>query len=299
MKVCIGENEYVVGSDEMGMLRESNDVLDNRDELLARLQDDGYLLIRGFHDREKVAAARTVMCEELERQGHLVPGSETEEARIGEGNKGSFWGGRKGLSHDPRMLAVLESDDLLAFFSFLFDEPALTFDYKWLRTVGHGEFTGAHYDRVYMGRGSDRLLTAWTPLEDVSLEHGPLTLCVGSHKLDGFRKVRETYGSMDVDRDHVQGSFTMDSNEVINKFGGHWETSPFKAGDILLLGMFTMHMSLNNATDTYRISTDTRFQPASDPVDERWMGENPIAHYGWNAGDKNVSMEKARAEWGV
>lgn len=32
------------------------------------------------------------------------------------------------------------------------------------------------------------------------------------------------------------------------------------------------------SVDALRLSTDTRYQLASEPVDERWIGENPIAH---------------------
>ena len=35
-----------------------------------------------------------------------------------------------------------------------------------------------------------------------------------------------------------------------------------------------------------------------EPVDERWIGENPIAHYAWMKGD-TVPMEEARRRWGV
>jgi len=31
-------------------------------------------------------------------------------------------------------------------------------------------------------------------------------------------------------------------------------------------------MSTTNTTDRFRISCDTRWQPASDPIDERWQG---------------------------
>lgn len=47
----------------------------------------------------------------------------------------------------------------------------LTSGYKWLRAVGQGEFTGVHTDKVFLGRGSPRVLTAWVPLGLVS------TLC--------------------------------------------------------------------------------------------------------------------------
>ena len=50
-------------------------------------------------------------------------------------------------------------------------------------------------------------------------------------------------------------------------------------GDLLVFPMYTIHASLDNQTENLlRLSTDTRYQLASEPVDERWVGENPIAH---------------------
>ena len=64
--------------------------------------------------------------------------------------------------------------------------------------------------------------------------------------------------------------------------------------------MFTMHGSTNNTTDRWRLSCDTRFHPAADPVDERWIGEHPKAHYAWHSDPTKMKpMQKARAEWGV
>jgi hypothetical protein len=42
--------------------------------------------------------------------------------------------------------------------------------------------------------------------------------------------------------------------------------------------MFTVHTSLDNHSDRIRISSDTRYQLASEPVDERWVGEQPPGH---------------------
>ena len=36
--------------------------------------------------------------------------------------------------------------------------------------------------------------------------------------------------------------------------------------------MTTVHASLDNQTEAYRISTDTRYQLAAEPIDERWIG---------------------------
>ncbi len=49
----------------------------------------------------------------------------------------------------------------------------------------------------------------------------------------------------------------------------------YETGDVLIFGMFTVHASLDNCTDRIRLSTDTRYQLASEPIDERWVGEVP------------------------
>src|SRR5205823_1275926 len=167
--------------------------------------------------------------------------------------------------------------------------------YKWLRVVSQGSFTGAHYDIVYMGRGTQRVTTVWTPLGDVPFEKGPLAVLCGSHR---FERVKQTYGQMDVDRDHVEGWFSSDPVEMVDRYGGRWLTGELEMGDAILFTMFTMHGSLNNVTDRYRISCDTRYQRADEPVDERWIGENPMAHYAWHQGEM-VPMEEARKRWGV
>ena len=57
-----------------------------------------------------------------------------------------------------------------------------------------------------------------------------------------------------------------------------WLTTDYRAGDLLVFSMYTTHCSLDNTSDRIRLSSDTRYQLASEPLDERWIGENPIAH---------------------
>jgi ectoine hydroxylase-related dioxygenase (phytanoyl-CoA dioxygenase family) len=127
---------------------------------------------------------------------------------------------------------------------------------------------------------------------------GPLAILAGSHQGEAYQKVRETYGRMDVDRDKVTGWFTNDPYEMIERFGGQWRTAEFQMGDVLVFGMYTMHASLTNVSNRFRLTADTRYQRADEPADERWVGENPIAHYGWMAGE-TVSMEEARKRWNI
>jgi ectoine hydroxylase-related dioxygenase (phytanoyl-CoA dioxygenase family) len=298
MKVKIGERDMEFGS-ELGELRDCNDLLDAPEAIQARMAEDGYLLVRGLHDRDAVLEARRAIFEYMQENGEQIkPGTELMDGMINPESNPARLLGNKEITHQPPVRAVLESPAIFDFCEKHFGEPVLSFDYKWLRQIGTSEFTGAHFDNVYMGRGSQRLVTCWTPFGDIPMEQGTLCICAGSHNLDGFAKLRETYGQMDVDRDHVTGWFTGDPHEITENFGGQWQSTNFRAGDVLLVTMFTMHGSTNNVTDRWRLSCDTRFQPASDPVDERWVGDDPMAHYAWHKGETK-SMEVARAEWGV
>ncbi len=304
MKLKIGIREYDYPSTQLGQLRDCNDLLHDAEALQRRLAEDGYLYVRQLNDRAVTLAAGLVLAQELEKRGHLVPGSDPADLLI-HPDKLTTGGGFFGtnlcpeVGWHPDVLRLLESEAYFRFFNHFFGEPARTFDYKWLRAQPQGNPMGAHYDFVYMGRGSGRLLTCWTPLCDIEPERAPLALCLGSHNLDGFAKVRDTYGKMDVDRDHVQGSFTNDPSEVTNRFGGQWATSDYQAGDVLIFTMHTMHGALCNTTPRYRISADVRYQPMADPVDDRWVGKKPAAHSGWYDKEKAVSMEAARSQWGI
>ena len=57
--------------------------------------------------------------------------------------------------------------------------------------------------------------------------------------------------------------------------GGRWLTSHYRMGDALIFSIFTMHASTDNraASGEVRLSSDTRYQLASEPCDDRWVGE--------------------------
>jgi len=296
MTLTMGGAELELGGARLGELRDSTAAKHDFESLRTRLADDGYILIRGLHDADEVKAARRMLLENLQRNGQLDPGAPLDEARAAAGARGAFIGGRKAISHHPAFLSVVESPRLMAWFSDLFGSPSLTFDYKWIRAVGPGANTNAHFDVVYMGRGTRQLLTCWTPLGDVDYTTGPLAILGDSPRLD---KVRETYGELDVDRDQAEGHFSRDPLELVEQFGGRWLTTEFRMGDALVFGMYTMHGSLNNQSDRFRLSCDTRYQRADQPVDERWVGDEPKAHYNWHAGDSLKPMDELRRQWGV
>ncbi|MDR3710536.1 MAG: phytanoyl-CoA dioxygenase family protein [Capsulimonadaceae bacterium] len=298
MNVQMGTRELEVGGRYLGFLRDSNDLLGDFDALRARYAEDGYVLVRGLHKPAKVRAARKALIESLDAAGQLDRNFPLDDAMIAEGARGAFQGGARAASRLPEYLAVVEADELLAFFAGFLQGPSITFDFKWLRAVPTGGFTGSHYDVVYMGRGTLNLFTLWTPLGRVTYDMGTLAILQGSHKADEFARLRETYGKMDVDRDNVEGWFSSDPIEIVDKFGGRWLTTEFEPGDAIFFGMYTMHGSLNNITNRFRLSCDTRYQRADEPADERWVGAEPKGHTDWNK-TPALPMAEAREKWGV
>ncbi|SFS87543.1 Phytanoyl-CoA dioxygenase (PhyH) [Paenibacillus sp. BC26] len=271
--VKVGSRELELGGPHLTALRSSNDILHDVDAIRNRLQEDGYLLLRDFHKREEVLSARKRILEKIDRMGKLNRDTLLEEGIMADGSKSIFMGG---TNEDlPELLNVLNGEHVLRFFDELMGEKTMTYHYKWLRAVGKGDYTGAHYDIIYMGRGTHNLYTVWSPIGDVNYAMGGLALCLNSHN---FEELKATYGKKDSDRDGV-GHYTDDPLAITEKFGGKWATTEFRAGDVLIFGMFLMHCSLENTTNHYRLSVDTRYQSASDKVDERWIGKKPKGHF--------------------
>lgn len=283
---------------ELQELRDSNALLADRTALVERFATDGYLLIRGLQPRAQILETRTQMLKILDRNGRIDRRHPLDDGWIAEDEGGSFGGG---IGDAPLFRPTVESPEIMNFFAHFLGGKPMTFDFKWTREVGTGDATGAHLDVVYMGRGTPNLFTCWTPWGDLALKQGTLAILEGSHRLPAWEKVHQTYGKMDVDRDHVDGWFSNDPRHLAKTYGGQWKTTNFRAGDVLIFSMRTIHASLTNTTRTFRLSSDTRYQLATDPIDERWIsqaGKPPIGHYGWHQGEK-VSMATKKQEWGV
>jgi len=311
--VYLGERLFSFPSDRLGRLQDHTGKHreGDWDGLRRELSQKGYLLIRGLHSREEVLAARKVVLEHVAASGpgKLVGPTESGvlDARCGRGCV-PFMEGRNSLTHCPKVKAVLEGERPKNFFRDLLQAEVKTFDFKWLRGVHREGFTGAHVDNVYMGRGTSELLTMWTPFGDVSLDMGCLAVVEASHKDSQFKQLQETYGSCDLEAESVEGSgwFTEDPTEISTRFNCDWKTESFSAGDVLIFTSRTIHMSTKNTSDLLRVSCDTRWQKADQPMDPRyvgesfsWLGKAP-KHGLWAEEEqsKKLTMDDMKTRWG-
>jgi hypothetical protein len=282
-------------SSVFGELRSSLDFLHDPEKLTARMAEDGYLFLPGLLNRDDVLAAREEILRRLDAAGYIdrshplldaIPSAEVKDGFVPQ------------LATDNEPLEkVIFHGPMISFYRSFLEGPVRHFDFVWLRAKRPGitDATPPHYDVVFMGRGTKQLYTSWTPLEDVPMEKGGLMILEGSHRLE---EVKSTYGVLDVDtycenkqeakaiesgekqwEDRVNGGkFADDALAVREQLGGRWLTADFRAGDVLLFGMYLMHASTDNHSPGFRLSTDTRYQLASEPVDERWVGKNPPGH---------------------
>ena len=290
-RVTMAGHELVFG-ETISCPRAANDIQEDTEALQARIEEDGYLLIRDFYDRETVLAARIDILEQLSEQGRLAVDAPLEQGVIGLESAGAV------LRNDvvvklSNYLRVVNSARILTFFERFLGGPVLTLDHKWPRAVSRGVSTGAHYDIVFMGAGTNELYTVWTPLDDISLEMGPLAFCPGSNRLD---ILRSTYGTADAHNDLTDGHLSRDPHELIDRLGVRWASTPFRAGDVMIFGMYFLHGSLDNVSDRFRISTDNRYQLASEPVDERHMGPHPDQI---PKAENRKTMAEMREKWGI
>ncbi|HEX4029735.1 MAG TPA: phytanoyl-CoA dioxygenase family protein [Terracidiphilus sp.] len=281
-------------------LRESNDILHDGAKLRERMQNDGYLLIRRLRDPQLVLAARRQILETMQAQGLLMPGADLMEGIIDpDALRGTTTGVRANEQYRQlsAVQAVFADKSIGNFFATLLGGPSDSLDFQWMRVAGSGAESPIHSDIVFMGRGTQNLYTCWTPFGDITLDMGPIVLCLGTEKIE---ELKNTYWASDVDRDLIEGYFSKDPMEMVTRFGGTWATTEFHPGDVLIFGMHILHASLANLSNRYRMSADTRYQLASEPFDERWKGFPLKKHYAfWDPASKLEPASQSRKRWGI
>ena len=282
--------------DSLGELRSSADVVDDFNALRARFEADGYLYLPRLLDVETLVSARMTMLEALADQDFV----DTDyPLRDGVAKRECDVSAREmvGLSKNNEALRqALFEGQMIAFYERFLGGPIRPLDFTWCRVKSSGTKTATnpHYDIVFMGRGTKNLYTSWTPLGDIPRQMGGLMILENSHRQE---EIKETYGQSDVDvyctnepdshetetgqkrwQGSGTGTYANDAIALREELESRWLTTDYELGDLLVFSMYTMHASMDNLTNRLRLSTDTRYQLASDPVDERWIGENPIAH---------------------
>jgi hypothetical protein len=179
-------------------------------------------------------------------------------APIAGDRKGVLLTGFRKVTHDPTVLELLEGPELAGLFTTLLGEAPATFDNKWVRVMGHGEGTDEHTDFFRFAETAKDMHTCWIPLGDYSIFQGTLAVCEKSHLLEGYElsNFQETKGG------ELPPGFEDFQRTAI------WRSTHFHPGDVVIFDIRTVHASSKNQSREYRISMDTRWQPAASLAPE-------------------------------
>ena len=281
-----------------GQFEDSSPFIGDPCELRRRLDDNGYIFLRDMLDKADVLAARREVFSRLVEVGEIrrpviegiATGQSLRRERVGD--LVAFW---RSVSEGPLLRQVSHGVRVRGIMHRVFGEPARPQDYLWLRPRGIGWTTGLHYDYPFFARGSRNVHTAWIPLGDITRADGPLMLVEGSHRfgdlIGTMRAKEEQVNNSPAVAEQVafNGEWMQDAIAFVHERNARLLSAEFLAGDVLIFGMNTMHGSLDNysATGRVRLSCDVRYQPASDPLDERYFGLDPTGASGDGYGDMN------------
>jgi hypothetical protein len=274
-----------------GELRDSTDALDDFDELRRRMNDEGYLYLPQFLDRERIISAREYITAKFGAEGVLDAAHPFTDAIavLHSGFQAGSVKTRADLTRDNVALTEMLADPALAgFYRRFLAGPVRRYDRTQLRarTPAPNSAAKPHCDSVFMNRGTKQLYTAWIPLGDIPTHVGGLMVL--EHSLH-IERLRHEYADLDIDTYCTDfpgaaewmktatewgGQLSDDPVALRDELGGRWLTSDFQLGDLLTFTIYTIHASLDNVSTEMRLSIDTRFQLASEAFDERWMGEN-------------------------
>jgi ectoine hydroxylase-related dioxygenase (phytanoyl-CoA dioxygenase family) len=249
-------------------------------------RENGYVWIKGLLDAGEVNEFRGWVFHNLAQSGLLRPGSDPHE---GIGNP---------LGHDRalatrRLMMLVRSarfeqfclqprlsrfmDDFLNGISYLHKRKIMRYTLPASRVA-----TPAHYDLVYLRGGTDRIVTAWIPIGDISVAEGGLVYLKGSHlqgrSLEADFSERAKALSPEertsaFNKHMTEGGYVSKNlPEMAERFDTQWLIADYEAGDVVLHDPYFIHASTNNesATGRIRLSTDIRYQNVEDEIDARW-----------------------------
>ena len=209
------------------------------------------------------------------------------------GDLGAFW---KSVSEGPALRRVTHGPRLHAVLARVAGAPVRAHDYLFLRAAPVGRTTGLHFDYPFFTRATERVYTGWVPLGDVPATDGPLVIVEGSHRFTdlhdevrGFDVVYDTSRKAQVASDFAEFAESRDCRLL---------TADFRAGDVCIFGMLTLHGSLDNHSPLgrVRLSCDVRYQPAAEPIDPRYFGPNPGGTTGAGRAAKPASRHSPERE---
>ncbi len=238
-----------------------------------RLQDQGFLFLRGYLDRQQVLDLRERYFQLFDASFFQSGTWPREGIYSGYPPAGLPAHGCPGhpahtLVRQACYRAFAGSSRLHELAECLLDGPVRQLRRRPLRHFyrGCGVASRAHTDAAYLESKPDDVVTFWIPLGDCPLSAGGLVYLEDSLGLD------QAELRLQLGEPHCRDSrpITDDLKRLADVTGRRWLWADFQAGDLVAHLPSAIHASLDTVSSRMRLSTDIRFTSRDSSVDPRW-----------------------------
>lgn len=239
---------------------DSTELLDQQEALRARLDEDGYVFVKGVVEKDMLWDVRSQITGICKAHGWFQPDTDPIDA---------ITASQPWVEGEERYFEVYDEVQRLETFHAVPHHPSVRSLMKTL--LGDSAFphplsiarlsfpsneswaTPPHQDHPN-NQGTEDLYACWIPLGDCPVELGGLAVLPGSHRL-GIAPLEFALGA-----GHRQAKL----DERFEQLG--WLGGDFELGDAIVFHSLTVHRALPNTTDRMRLSVDYRFQREDEPL---------------------------------
>ena len=142
-------NQKYINQDLIEEIKDSSNLLSDKNQLRKEFKKNGYLFIRNFIPCKSLEKARKEIIQKLENVGEVKILKNTpiatgrSERRLQENDLGAYW---KTVSEGKNLRLITHSNQLSELASKIFNEKCDPFDFIFLRVGTPGRFTHIHCD---------------------------------------------------------------------------------------------------------------------------------------------------------
>lgn len=281
----------IIFPEDVEPMFEATELLGSPEKMRARLERDGYLLVRGIIDSDKLQRLRDQITETLADVGWILDGDDRDLAKsivmpLREGEDGYFAAldrivkleALHSLAHDDRLMSVMR---------MALGETAFPHPLSITRLVfpNHPEITTPPHQDYRNNQGTVKLTASWIPLGDCRREDGALAVLEGSNRA-GLLPLQFHLGPGN------RGAILSDDLLKLR-----WVSTDYKLGDILLFPSLTVHSALHNTNPhSMRLSVDFRYQLEGEALTEGCLKPH-FNRTSWEEIYRNWESEQYQFYW--
>ncbi len=238
-----------------------------------RLDEHGYVLLRGLLPRERVLDVREAYLRQFP-SGLVRDGDYRRGVYAGQAADMPKHGVNGHPAHEfvrsPTFQDFAETPAFRHIAESLLGGPVERVQRTPLRHFIKGQRVAsrAHVDGSYIQGAPGDILTLWVPLGDCPVEAGGLVYLEESHHEVSLEAVSREKAP--TDRPDDRRPITHDLKWMSDVTKKRWLVADYEAGDVIAHRVDTVHASLDPMSDLMRISTDIRFIRAGKSCDPRW-----------------------------